>query len=54
MTYDITLTTYDTVVGDESPGANGSNDEARTLHACEWHRIVLDKGEHGEREKISL
>ena len=57
MTYDIILTTYDTVVGDESTGPNGSNnsnDEARILHACEWHRVVLDEGEQGERGSISI
>ena len=54
MTYDIILTTYDTVVGDESTGPNDSGDEARILHACEWHRVVLDEGEQGEREEVSL
>ena len=54
MTYDIILTTYDTVVGDESTGPNGINDEAKILHACEWHRVVLDEGEQGEREEASL
>ena len=54
MTYDIILTTYDTVVGDESASANGSNDEARILHACEWHRVVLDEGEQGETGSISI
>ena len=53
MTYDIILTTYDTVVGDESTGPNGSSDEARILHACEWRRVVLDEGEQGKRGSIS-
>ena len=53
MSYDIILTTYDTVVGDESTSSNGSNDEAGILHACEWHRVVLDEGEQGpERGRI--
>ena len=54
MTCDIILTTYDTVVGDESIGPNGLNDEAQILHACEWHRVVLDEGERGERGSISI
>ena len=54
MTYDIILTTYDTVVGDESTGPNDSNDEAGILHACEWHRVVLDEGEQGARGSILI
>ena len=54
MAYDIVLTTYDTVVGDESTSSNGSNDEAKILHASEWHRLVLDEGEQGQREEASL
>lgn len=43
MTYDIVLTTYDTVVGDDFQSTNSSKNEARSLHACEWHRVVLDE-----------
>ena len=53
MTYDIVLTTYDTVVGDDSENPNSSNEEAKTLHAYEWHRVVLDEGEPDERRDLS-
>ena len=53
MTYDIVLTTYDTVVGDDSRSPNDSNDEAEILHACEWHRVVLDEGEQDQRRNLS-
>ena len=49
MTYDIVLTTYDTVVGDESKRPDSSNEEAKILHACEWHRVVLDEGEQDKK-----
>ncbi len=44
MTYDIVLTTYDTVVGEGFKRSNGANNEAKLLHACEWLRVVLDEG----------
>lgn len=53
MTYDIVLTTYDTVVGDDSENPNSSKDEAKALHACEWHRVVLDEGEQDETRDLS-
>lgn len=52
MTYDIVLTTYDTVVGDDFQSTNSSRNEARSLHACEWHRVVLDEGEQDEGRSL--
>lgn len=53
MTYDIVLTTYDTVVGGDSENPKSSIEEAKTLHACEWHRVVLDEGERDETRDLS-
>ena len=53
MTYDIVLTTYDTVVGDDFHSTKSSNSEAKLLHACDWHRVVLDEGEQDERRSLS-
>ena len=53
MTYDIVLTTYDTVVGDEFHGTKSSENGAKLLHACDWHRVVLDEGEQDERRSLS-
>lgn len=53
MTYDLVVTTYDTVVGDDFQSTNSSNNEAKPLHACEWHRVVLDEGEQEERRSLS-
>ncbi len=44
MTYDIVLTTYDTVVGEGFKRSNNAKNEAKLLHACEWLRVVLDEG----------
>ena len=52
MNYDVVLTTYDAVGGDESQRPNSSSDEAKVLHACEWHRVVLDEGKRDERRKL--
>ena len=53
MTYNIVLTTYETVMGDEFKSLNSSNEEAKILHACEWHRVVLDEGEQDEKRNLS-
>ena len=52
MTYDVVLTTYETVVGDDLKVPNGANNEAKPLHACEWHRVVLDEGEQDSRRSL--
>ena len=41
MTFDIVLTTYDTVAALK----RDSNGKSQSLHTCEWHRLVLDEGE---------
>ena len=53
MAYNIVLTTYETVMGDESKSLKNSNEEAKILHACEWHRVVLDEGEQDEKRNLS-
>ena len=53
MTYDVVLTTYDTVVGDDLSGTKSSKNVAKMLHACDWHRVVLDEGEQDERRRLS-
>ena len=42
MAFDVVLTTYDTVA---AKFKNKSISEAQSLHAYEWHRVVLDEGE---------
>ena len=42
---DIVLTTYDTVAASATKIRTKSTGESPSLHACEWHRIVLDEGE---------
>ena len=44
MTFDVVLTTYETVAGETTRSQNGSIQEAVTLDTYDWYRLVLDEG----------
>jgi SNF2 family DNA or RNA helicase len=44
MSYDIILTTYDTLVFEVSEKTKGIKKAPQLLRAVEWHRVVLDEG----------